>query len=170
MKTVSIYSGPEAGDGQKYEALLKEHGYKLTPRRRAIIRLLGQGTCATPERIWRRLKPGFGRLGLPTVYRNLEEFRKAGVAARVAGPEERFYYGLCRARRPDQHHHHIVCEKCRRVSEVSGCRLEGLAASVKKETGFQVTEHRLELVGLCRKCRTRTGKSKPNTSSSREGK
>jgi len=52
----------------QYLEKLKEGGFKLTPRRQAIIELFVDGKAhLTPEEVWGRLKKQFDQCGLPSV-------------------------------------------------------------------------------------------------------
>ncbi|MDD3927665.1 MAG: Fur family transcriptional regulator [bacterium] len=138
---------------QRYIRMLRDGKLKVTPRREAILAyFLKEGKYATPEQVWEDLRLSLGRLGLPTVYRNLEELHGLGILVRVEGAENRFHYGLCRADDPHAHHHHIVCMECRRMQEVEGCLVEALSGRIEAETGFKLTGHTINLQGLCRSC------------------
>jgi len=138
----------------KYLIKLKENGFKITPKREAIITFfLKSNRCATPETVWKKLKNSFPHLGLPTVYRNLEQLGRIGILTQVNGEENRLYYGLCRAKEPKKHHYHITCKKCCRIDEVENRFFELLTRSIEKKTGFRITGHKLHLTGICRNCR-----------------
>jgi Fe2+ or Zn2+ uptake regulation protein len=55
------------------------------------------------------------------------------------------------------HHHHLVCSACGSVEDVTfpdafEQQLESALAAVAEGSGFKVTAHRLDLVGLCSSC------------------
>jgi Fur family transcriptional regulator, ferric uptake regulator len=60
--------------------------------------------------------------------------------------------GLQRYEAGAEHHEHIRCERCGAVREIAGCLLEPTPARVERMTGFEVTDHRLVLSGLCPDC------------------
>lgn len=139
---------------KKYHKKLKKNGFKITPKREAIIAFFyRKNRYATPETVWKEVKKSLPRLGLPTVYRNLEQMSKIGILTQVDGAENRFYFGLCRSKNPGKHHHHISCQKCHRVSEVENCYLDSLTTEIKERTGFWITGHKIQLTGICRNCR-----------------
>ena len=48
-----------------------------------------------------------------------------------------------------EHSHHIICSKCGKIQKLNICfleRIEGL-------TDYKITEHHMEFVGICPKCR-----------------
>jgi len=90
-----------------------------------------------------------------SAYRNVTALIDAGVVRRIAGPDDHGLYEL--AEEFSGHHHHLVCESCGKVEDVAPSeRLEralGEAARALADAqGYQVTEHRVELFGLCPNC------------------
>ena len=129
---------------------LKEAGMKATPKRLAILDMLdGDSAYASPEEVWKRLRERFDSLGLPTVYRNLEELASSGVISKVIPPNRQLYYFFCRNR---DHHHHFVCLSCRKVEDIPSCGIEALEREVTVKNGGKVLSHILQLNGLCGAC------------------
>jgi Fe2+ or Zn2+ uptake regulation protein len=92
-----------------------------------------------------------------SAYRNVTALIEAGVVRRIAGPEDHGLFEL--AEEFSGHHHHLVCAACGRVEDVVASeRLErALGETVRalgEAQGYQVTEHRVELLGLCPDCKT----------------
>ena len=139
----------------QHSKTLKDLNLKVTPKRLAILALMGEGgTYVSPEDVWRKLKERFARIGLPTVYRNLEELAAGGVISTVLHPNRQLYYYYCP--NPD-HHHHFVCISCRRVEDVAACGLENIEREVGEKIGGQVLSHLVQVNGLCRACTVRGG-------------
>jgi Fur family transcriptional regulator, ferric uptake regulator len=129
---------------------LKEAKMKTTPKRLAILEILdGETAYASPEELWKRLRDRFDRLGLPTVYRNLEELAESGVISKVIHPNRQLYYYFCRNR---EHHHHFVCLSCRKVEDIPACGIEALEREVVVKNVGKVLSHILQLNGLCSGC------------------
>ena len=94
---------------ERIAEVLRSSGLKKTRRRMAVARmLLDSGRAATPAQVWSRLRPRLGRLGLPSVYRILEELTGAGLLTRISQPEgeSELCYAACTADR-NHHHHHL---------------------------------------------------------------
>ena len=86
-----------------------------------------------------------------TIYRILDSFKKAGLVVQVDFQHGRAYYELKDAKHD---HHHIVCTNCDKIEDFTGCEYEKLATKALKQTrGFaKVTNHSVELFGLCNTC------------------
>ncbi len=133
-----------------FSETLKGLKLKATPKRLAILRLLAhESTYVSPEEIWQKLRGRFGAIGLPTVYRNLEELAARGVVTKVIHPNRQLYYFLCSNR---HHHHHFICVACRRVEDVDVCALDELEREIDAKIGGRVLSHIVQVNGLCRSC------------------
>ncbi|MDP2586171.1 MAG: transcriptional repressor [Candidatus Komeilibacteria bacterium] len=54
------------------------------------------------------------------------------------------------------HHHHLICQKCQQVTDVtlgSGAEMIAWEKLISAKAGFKVTNHLLEFFGFCQKCR-----------------
>lgn len=129
-----------------FPSMLKELHLKVTPRRLATLAALATATTyVSPEEVHKRLQGEFARIGLPTVYRNLEELAAGGVITKVLHPNRQLYYYFCPNR---SHHHHFVCLACRTVADLECCGLE----EVEKQVGGRVLSHIVQANGLCQAC------------------
>ncbi|MEW5744596.1 MAG: transcriptional repressor [Nitrospirota bacterium] len=133
-----------------YHQTLKRLNLKATPKRLAILDILaGELVYLGPEEVWARLKERFRRVGLPTVYRNLEELSEGGVISKVIHPDRKLYYYYCRN---EGHHHHFICISCRKVEDVAFCAEQEITREVAEKIKGRVLSHILQINGLCRKC------------------
>ena len=53
----------------------------------------------------------------------------------------------------EKHHDHIVCVRCGRVEEFSDEEIERRQEQVAERLGFELTDHNLNMYGLCPECR-----------------
>ena len=87
-------------------------------------------------------------VGRATVFRTLEVFEELGVIERVDLPSGEHAYVGCEP----VHHHHVICSRCGRTTEIDDTGLRRVVRDVARQTGFRVDEHRLELFGVCPAC------------------
>ncbi len=137
---------------EKYLAVLKEHHFKITPRRKAVLELfLRQKRYLGPYEIKQMLGKASLEVGLPSVYRILEELEGAGVLIKIEHSSRRLYYILCR--KPHIDHHHFVCSKCNKVEEVEFCNFSEISSFIEEKLNAKVQHHSLRIEGLCSQCR-----------------
>ena len=133
----------------EYEEIIRAAGYRVTPQRTLILDAVCQGSGHTSlGEIYARtraLDPGINR---STVYRALDLFVRLGLAVSAEIGGETFYE-IARPRP----HHHLVCERCGGITEISHDAVRGLAEIVEREQGFKVRQDHLVIRGLCAKCR-----------------
>lgn len=134
-------------------ARLQENGYRLTDSRRAVVQAIASSErVLTPLEVFDRARPQCASLGLVTVYRTLSRLEELGLVERVHQPGDCHAYI---ARLPG-HQHLLICQHCGRAEYFSGDRLERLMEKVAAESGYQVSQHWLQLFGLCDECQAGT--------------
>jgi Fur family transcriptional regulator, ferric uptake regulator len=134
------------------EKLLKSRGLKVTPARVAILEAFARKNKPLDANkvlrgLW--LDKSCGEVDETTVFRNLEALTEAGLLRIVDLRKDSVYFEL-----NHDHHHHIVCVNCDKVEEFANEKIEKILESIiKKSSKFKnITEHSLELFGLCAKC------------------
>jgi Fur family ferric uptake transcriptional regulator len=129
----------------KIAGILREQGYKLTPQRHALLRVIAsQHDHLSSEEIFEKT-----RIGRVTIYRTLDLLNKLNLLCRFHAPDGCHSYMM---RRPTEHHHHLVCSGCGEVVDFTDCELQHLENKLSKETGFSIEGHLLEVYGKCRDC------------------
>lgn len=103
----------------------------------------------SPEDVWDRLKEQFKNIGLPTVYRNLEDLSNGGVIIKVIHPDRKLYYFYCRN---TDHHHHFVCVSCRKVEDIRFCGMKEIEDEIKNTLKGHAVSHLLQVYGFCSRC------------------
>jgi Fe2+ or Zn2+ uptake regulation protein len=130
--------------------IVKGLGLKATPKRMAILEILSEELVyLNPEEIWKKMQARFTRIGLPTVYRNLEELTQGGVIMKIIHPNRKLYYYYCHN---TNHHHHFVCIACRKVQDLEFCGEEQITREVEDTLKGKVVSHLFQVYGLCREC------------------
>lgn len=135
------------------ERRLLERGQRWTPARRSIIAALED---AEHPRTVPELCAAGSDLKVSSVYRNLTVLEDAGIVHRIeAGEHARYELAEDLSQ---HHHHHLLCAGCGRVEDfepggtVEQRAVDGLARAARK-LGWEVTGHRLDVVGRCAACR-----------------
>jgi Fur family zinc uptake transcriptional regulator/Fur family ferric uptake transcriptional regulator len=140
----------------EFQRSLRHLNLKVTPKRIAIIEILtGASGYLSPEEIWSEMKRRFNRIGLPTVYRILEELAEGNMISKITHPNRQLYYFFCGNK---EHHHHFVCLSCRNVNDIDFCAIHELRKEVRRKLNGQVVSHILQVNGLCEACLKKQGK------------
>ncbi|MDD3846805.1 MAG: Fur family transcriptional regulator [Syntrophorhabdaceae bacterium] len=141
-----------------HNRILKELNLKATPKRLAILDILSrESTYLSPEDVWIRMKGIFSAIGLPTVYRNLEDLAGGGVIVKVIHPDRKLYYFFCDNR---EHHHHFVCTSCKKVDDLSFCAFEEIEKEVSQTLNGKVSSHIMQVFGVCSDCSPGKGRDR----------
>ena len=129
---------------------LKEAGLKITLPRIKILNILESSDVhhLSAEDVYKRLLDANEEIGLATVYRVLTQFEAAGLVVRHNFEGGHSVFELDR----DNHHDHLVCVKCGQVEEFHNEEIEKLQVSIAKEKGYELTDHNLNMYGLCPEC------------------
>ena len=128
---------------------LQENGCRLTGARRAVVETVQNSTRAlTPVEVFDMARKKYRALGLVSVYRTLEKLEELHLIQRVHQPQG------CQAfiSASHGHEHLLLCQNCGQITFFEGDDLEALIEAISKKTGYQVSEHWLQLFGLCQAC------------------
>ena len=120
-----------------------------TRQRAAVAALLaGTGEFRSAQELHALLRAGGDKVGLATVYRNLQAMAADGEIDMLRTDDGEAVYRACST----GHHHHLVCRDCGRTVEVEGPTVEAWATRVSAEHGFTDVHHTLEIFGTCAGC------------------
>lgn len=129
--------------------LSKEKGLKLTPQRMVIFRILSESNQhITVDKVYQKAREEYPMLSLATVYRNMEQMVDAGLLTQLdlGGTSMRYDTNL-------DEHHHFVCSKCGKVSDVYLDKINYKLDESRSQLGkAQINSLDLHLQGTCGEC------------------
>lgn len=127
-------------------------GLKTTRQRELIaIEFFKTSEHMTAEQVLERVRSVDPHVSLATVYRSLKLLQDCGLAR-----SHNFGDGQARfepATGSHEHHDHLICTQCGAIVEFFNEKIERLQNDVAIAHGFVVLHHRMELYGLCPKCK-----------------
>jgi Fur family transcriptional regulator, ferric uptake regulator len=141
-----------AGWVEHAEHTLQQAGYRRGGARRAVLELLASQRCSMTARdVEERLRSEGREVGRASVYRALEQLDELRLVQRLeVGQGMARYEPLLPG---GDHHHHMVCDRCGRVTPFEDSELEAAIEALARRTrGFQVDEHDVVLHGACARC------------------
>lgn len=128
--------------------MFENQNLRMTRQRQVILEELRKvKTHPSADELYEKVKRRLPRISLGTVYRNLEILTRLGEIQHVE-----IGAGMKRFDGNTQNHYHIRCTRCARIDDVRIGPLKQVENALAGSTDYQITGHRLEFVGLCRKC------------------
>ena len=106
-----------------------------------------EDTPLTAQDIFKKVSKNID-INLSTVYRALNNLEKSGMIVKTIHHDKIAYYELSSADSKS----YLICDRCNNSYVTSSSDIEKLSKKIKKETGFNITSHTLELHGICSKC------------------
>jgi Fur family transcriptional regulator, peroxide stress response regulator len=121
---------------------------KRSKQKETILKVL-HNTSLHPSADWvyDQVRREIPNVSLATIYRNLRLLKEAGYIQKVDLSSEQ---GRFDGNTGD--HYHLRCKKCGLIIDLDEPVRRSIEARVARKTGFKVTGHRLEVMGLCPEC------------------
>lgn len=99
------------------------------------------------EELLEGVRRSLGGADYSSVFRATVALEQAGEIDRLDLGDGRSHYEL-----HDDHHEHVRCQSCGRVSEIRGCVADDAEARIQSATGYVVNSHQIVFIGLCPDC------------------
>ncbi|MCR5834824.1 MAG: transcriptional repressor [Selenomonadaceae bacterium] len=134
---------------------LSEHGYKMTPQRKEILKIFVEHPDShhmSAEDVYNILRENESEIGLATVYRALVLLNKLGILVQLDFGDGCARYELNTTDPNTHHHHHLICLKCKKVIEFEEDLLEDLEYDIATKSGFEIINHEVKFFGYCKEC------------------
>jgi Fur family transcriptional regulator, stress-responsive regulator len=131
--------------------LFRERGFKVTPQRELVFRLLqGNVTHPTAEAVYRAAAETMPMISLKTVYQVLNDLKALGEIQSIEVGT-----GALRFDPNMTEHHHLVCQGCGDVRDVHLDTSE-LSLTRAQRHGFSLEGVDVTFRGLCASCRAKS--------------
>ena len=142
---------------EEFKNILKANALKFTSQREAILSTLYENPQHfTSENLYLLVKQKHPELsiGIATVYRTLSLLEENGLVSSISLGIQGKKFEM--ANKP--HHDHLICESCGKIVEFENEKIEDLQYQIAKENGFVLTNHLLQLYGICTECQKEQNK------------
>jgi len=128
---------------------LQDKGHKITKVRRGVIKIFSDVSIPlSANQVEQMLFKVDINVNKATIYRELQFLLKNGFIVEVyLHPSEVSYESS-----ELKHHHHLVCDKCGSIDNVTNCLADALEEDIYKKKGFRIKSHTLEFYGICKNC------------------
>ncbi|MEO1954923.1 MAG: Fur family transcriptional regulator [Campylobacterales bacterium] len=135
----------------EFKYILKSNGLKFTSQREAILQTLYDNPeHFTSENLYILVKKRYSSLniGIATVYRTLALLEESGLVSSISLGIQGKKFEI--ANKP--HHDHLIGEVCGKIVEFENKQIEELQHQIAKENNFKLTNHLMQLYGVCEDC------------------
>jgi Fur family ferric uptake transcriptional regulator len=106
----------------------------------------------TAEDLWSAVRKKHPSVGFATVYRTMKLLCESGMCRELIFDDGTTRY---EHKYGHEHHDHLICTECGRCLEVVDEKIERLQEHLMKHHGFSPQYHRMDLYGVCKKCKDR---------------
>ena len=117
-----------ANETKPFRVLCEENGIAVTHQRQVLYEVMKtMHGHPSPEEVYARVKKKVPAISLATVYKNINLFVESGVFQKVS-----MHHGSVRVEMNGEPHHHMVCSKCKKITDIG-----------EKELGLEPKRNRL---------------------------
>jgi len=128
---------------------LREKGYRITPQRLAILKILAESQGHPgAEDIHSLVRTDFPTTTIATVYKTLAVLKITGEVLELEFSGD---YNRYDGKKPGPHPH-LICIKCKRIVDPDFTSLAEMTEKLASQTGYKLIGHRLDFYGICPEC------------------
>lgn len=136
---------------ERLSAHIRDKGMRKTKQRETILdAFLSSSRHITAAELHENILRQHPEIGFATVQRNLNLFCESGIAEEIKIGRQKTRY---EQKIGHEHHDHLICLKCGSFIEVKDQKIEKLQDRLAEANNFRPLRHKLEIYGLCSKCR-----------------
>ena len=137
-------------ESRSFREICHENGIAVTHQRQVLFEVMkSMHGHPSPEEVYAKVKKKVPAISLATVYKNIHLFVESGVFREVS-----MHHGSLRVEMNGEAHHHMVCSKCKAITDIGEDELGLVAKRNKLPGGFLVERYAVDVIGVCAKCQT----------------
>ncbi|WP_457744808.1 Fur family transcriptional regulator [Sulfurimonas sp.] len=136
---------------EDFKKLLKDNNLKFTIQREVILETLyNSDEHLTPESLHHLIQEKYPELktGIATVYRTLSLLEDSDIVTSLSFGAQGKKYELG----AKEHHDHLICTECGEITEFVDEEIEKRQEIIAKELGFKMSDHSMQIYGICKTC------------------
>ena len=130
-------------------ALLRQHGFNVTPQRLAVLRAVTGRPHLTAEDLVEVVRADIGAISQRAVYDAVGVLTDMGLLRRIqpAGSAARY------ENRVGDNHHHLICRACGSMVDVDCAVGSTPCLTAAEDSGYEIDEAEVIYWGRCPACR-----------------
>ena len=135
-------------EANEFRAICERAGVAVTHQRQVLFEVMKtMHGHPSPEEVYARVKKKVPAISLATVYKNIHLFVESGVFREVS-----MHHGSQRVEMNREPHHHMVCSKCKGITDLGEKELGLVMTQARLPGGFLVERYAVDVIGICAKC------------------
>ena len=135
-------------ESKSFREVCQENGIAVTHQRQVLYEVMKtMHGHPSPEEVYAKVKRKIPAISLATVYKNIHIFVESGVFREVS-----MHHGSVRVEMNGEAHHHMVCSKCKAITDIGEDELGLVAKRNRLPGGFLVERYAVDVIGVCAKC------------------
>jgi Fur family transcriptional regulator, peroxide stress response regulator len=137
-------------ESKLFREICQENGIAVTHQRQVLYEVMkSMHGHPSPEEVYAKVRKKIPAISLATVYKNIHLFVESGVFREVS-----MHHGSVRVEMNGEAHHHMVCSKCKAITDIGEEELGLVAKRNRLPGGFLVERYAVDVIGVCAKCQT----------------
>jgi Fur family ferric uptake transcriptional regulator len=128
--------------------LLRQHGYRVTAQRLAVLRAVERRPHLTAEDVVEIVRADIGAISRRSVYDAVGSLADDGLLRRIQPAGSAARYEL----RVGDNHHHLVCRICGSLVDVDCAVGDAPCLTAADDAGFEIDEAEVVYWGRCPDC------------------
>jgi Fur family ferric uptake transcriptional regulator len=136
---------------EELKKIVKQKGLKYTEQREIVLSILIHADDhLSAEDVYNeiKIKHTESNIGIATVYRALSFLEEVDLIASITfGSDGKKYESNSKS-----HHDHLICTECGKIVEFLDDEIEKRQERIGKKNKFKITNHSMQLYGICSDC------------------
>jgi len=131
-----------------FRELCRRRGLAATHQRQIIYEtVMSLPGHPSAEAVYDNVRKRIPAISLATVYKNIRTFLESGILQEVS-----LHYGSLRVEPNLKPHHHLVCTRCKSITDLDEADLEPVRLKHKLPRGFELKRFAVDVLGTCEAC------------------
>lgn len=136
---------------EELKKIVKQKGLKYTEQREIVLSILIHAEDhLSAEEVYNEIKTKHtdSNIGIATVYRALSFLEEVDLITSITfGSDGKKYESNAKS-----HHDHLICTECGKIVEFLDDEIEKRQERIAKKNKFKITNHSMQLYGICEDC------------------
>lgn len=137
---------------RRLQDYIQHGGGRITDARRLILEAIYEThSHFSGDDIFIRLNEKGHNVSRASIFRTLPLLVEAGLLRESISNERHKHYEHTWGH---SHHEHLTCSECGQVTEFYDSNLENFLTEVADRYGYSISDHKIEIFGICQECRS----------------